>query len=170
MNKQSDSIRANLPVAHVNQRRTPPRLRGRQNCPGWTSSLIGQKKFFFFWRISEFEHFWNCFGKKKFPGALPARKISLARKYRMVPASSPWVSEDGNLQTLFRVVWNSSEGSGDIRRSLHLFRRSQYAIVVVLFPLPLHLNCTDVLANQNIEICILILGQIPRAPNEEVWN
>lgn len=41
------------------------------------------QKNIFFWLISgtELEHFWNCFGKNKCPGALPRlKKTSLSRK------------------------------------------------------------------------------------------
>jgi len=54
---------------------------------------------------TDFDYFWNSFGKKKCPGALQslkqtfAPKMSLARKYRIVPTSSPWVSEDGQWLT-----------------------------------------------------------------------
>ena len=53
--------------------------------PNKTSSLISG---------TEFDHFWNWFGKSKFPGALQLKK------YRIVPARIPWVSEDESIVSL----------------------------------------------------------------------
>ena len=67
-----------------------------------TWANLAEKNIFLANQQEKFEHFWNWFGKNRFPGALPplywsklSPEISLARKYRIVPASSPRVSKDG---------------------------------------------------------------------------
>ena len=93
----SETPDGNLPVRSMKKTTSCKR---ETELPGWISSLIGQKNFFLANQRDGFRHFWNSFGKKKCPGALQplkqtfAPKMSLARKYRIVPTSSPWVSED----------------------------------------------------------------------------
>ena len=56
----------------------------------------------------EFDHFWNWFGKNKFPGAPQHLKLTFARKYRIGSARSAWASEDGSLRN------HDAEGEGNV--------------------------------------------------------
>ena len=50
------------------------RVRRRQNCPTRRSRWLGRNIFFCPISGTEFDHFWNWFGKNKFPGALQLLK------------------------------------------------------------------------------------------------
>ena len=84
---------------------------------------MGQKNIFLANQRDGFRHFWNWFGKRKCPGALQplkqtfAPKMSLARKYRIVLTSRPWVSEDEKVDKQIEVI-DGSWNAWDIFRGL----------------------------------------------------
>ena len=63
--------------------------------PGCSSSLIGQKKFFWPIRSGQFKRFWNWFGKSKCPGARLDLTVNFHHGHFIDPTNCPWVSEDG---------------------------------------------------------------------------
>ena len=81
--------------------------------PGEASSLI-----ICFCPITgtEFDHFWNWFGKNKFPGALQLLKQTFTQKYCIVPASSPWVSKDAVVAA--KLYFQASYGICSTKKSL----------------------------------------------------
>ena len=70
---------------------------------GCSSSLIGQK--FFFWRIrsGQFKRFWDWFSKSKCPGAHIDLTVNFHHRHFINPTNCPWVSEDG--LTLTWSIW-----------------------------------------------------------------
>ena len=91
----SETFHYNCPVARAKQlKKKLLRVSRRQSYPARPHRWLGRKIFFCPISGTEFDHFWNWFGKNKFPGALQLLKQTFAQKYRIVLASSPWVSEN----------------------------------------------------------------------------
>ena len=68
------TLHDNLPVVRAKQLGRSLRVRGLQCYPARRPRCLGKKNFFCPISGTEFDHFWNWFGKNKFPVALQLLK------------------------------------------------------------------------------------------------